>query len=259
MRGARGVLGRLGSVAGWAGRAALDALLPAQCLTCDVQVDAPGQLCAACFGRTQFVTEPCCDRCGAPFDAAGQGGVLLTCETCRIRPPAWRQARAALRYDDQTRRIVVPFKYHDRTEIAAALAPHMARAGAALLRRADVLVPVPLHRMRLLSRRYNQAALLAGAVARLAGRPAALDALRRTRSTRQLAHMAQDTRDAEVAGSIAVRPRRLARIAGAQVVLIDDVLTSGSTANDCARALLAAGAAGVDVLVAARASDMMTA
>ena len=256
---ARGFMRQVGAVARWTGRAVLDTLLPAHCLTCALQVEAPGLLCAACFGRTQFVTEPCCDRCGAPFDAAGQGGVLLTCETCRLRPPAWRQARAALRYDDQTRRIVLPFKYHDRIDIAAALAPHMARAGAALLRRADVLVPVPLHRMRLLSRRYNQAALLAGAVARLSGRPAALDALRRVRSTRQLAHMSQDVRDAEVSGSIAVRQHRLGRIVGAQVVLVDDVLTSGSTANDCARALLAAGAAGVDVLVAARASDMMTA
>ena len=256
---ARDAVRRVGSAARWAGRAVLDALLPAQCLTCDMQVDAPGLLCAACFGRTQFVTEPCCDRCGAPFDAAGQGGAALLCEACRARPPAGRPARAARRYAAQTRRLVRPGKYHDRTDIAAALAPHMARAGAALLRRADVLVPVPLHRMRLLSRRYNQAALLAGAVARLSGRPAALDALHRVRATRQLAHMSQDTRDAEVAGSIAVRPRRLARIVGAQVVLVDDVLTSGSTANDCARALLAAGAAGVDVLVAARASDMMTA
>lgn len=255
---ARMALQRAGAVAGWAGRAALDALLPAHCLTCDVQVDAPGQLCAACFRQTQFVTEPCCDRCGAPFEAAGQGGAALTCEACRVRPPAWRRARAALRYDDQTRRIVLPFKYSDRPEMAAALAPHMARAGAALLREADVLVPVPLHRLRLLSRRYNQAALLAAAVARLSGRPAVLDALRRTRATRQLAHMSQDKRDSEVAGSIAVRPRRLARIAGARVLLIDDVLTSGATAGDCARALLAAGAAGVDVLVAARASDMMT-
>lgn len=248
-------------MAGWIGRAALDVLLPPQCLTCDAQVDAPGQLCAECFGRTAFITDPCCGRCGAPFEAAGQDAryraAALTCGKCQEQPPPWGRARAALRYDDQTRRIVLPFKYGDRTEIAKALAPHMARAGSALLRGADVLVPVPLHRLRLLSRRYNQAALLAQALSRLSGRPAALDALRRTRATQQLAHMSPKSRDAEVAGAFAVRPRRLARIEGAQVLLIDDVLTSGATAAACARALLAAGAAGVDLLVAARASDMM--
>lgn len=244
-------------MAGWAGRMALDVLLPPQCLTCDAQVDAPGQLCADCFGRTAFITDPCCDRCGAPFEAAGQGAAAITCAKCQEHSPPWRHARAALRYDDQTRRIILPFKYGDRTETAKALAPHMARAGSALLRGADVLVPVPLHRLRLLSRRYNQAALLAQALSRLSGRPAALDALRRTRATRQLANMSPNTRDAEVAGAFAVRPRRLARIEGAQVLLIDDVLTSGATAAACTRALLEAGAAGVDLLVAARASDMM--
>lgn len=254
-------LRRAGQVAGWVGRAALDVLLPPQCLTCDAPVDTPGQLCATCFGLTAFITDPCCDRCGAPFEAAGQGtkqgAAVLTCGKCQEHPPPWRRARAALRYDDQTRRIVLPFKYGDRTETAKALAPHMARAGSSLLRVADVLVPVPLHRLRLLSRRYNQAALLAQALARLSGRPTVLDALHRTRATQALAHMSPRARDAEVAGAFAVRPRRLARIEGAQVLLIDDVLTSGATAGACARALLAAGAAGVDLLVAARASDMM--
>ena len=153
-----------------AGRAALDVLLPPHCLTCDSPVDAPGQFCPACFARTGFVTAPLCLTCGVPFESAGQGGLAGTCEGCRAHPPAWGAARAALRYDDQARRILMPFKYGDRVETARALAPFMARAGSALLAAADLLVPVPLHRRRLLSRRYNQAALLAQSLSRLRAR-----------------------------------------------------------------------------------------
>ncbi|MCW3475888.1 double zinc ribbon domain-containing protein, partial [Limobrevibacterium gyesilva] len=165
------------------GRLALDLLLPAQCLTCDAPVDAPGRLCPACFRATGFVTEPCCARCGVPFAHAGQGGPERLCQRCRDEPPPWDRARGALRYDAQSRRIVLPFKHGDRTEFAAGLAQMMARAGAALLRDADLLVPVPLHRARLIARRYNQAALLARALARIAARPVLPDALRRTRVT----------------------------------------------------------------------------
>lgn len=239
----------------WAGRIALDALLPPHCLTCDSPVDAPGQFCPACFGRTAFITTPLCISCGTPFEAAGQGGLDSVCEGCRAYPPAWGAARAALRYDDQARRILMPFKYGDRIEVSRALAPHMARAGAALLREADLLVPVPLHRRRLLSRRYNQSALLAQVLSRLSGRPAVLDALRRVRATAVLGHRSGAQRRAELAGAFQVRASRVPILTDARVLLVDDVLTSGATAEACARVLLAAGAARVDVLAAARVSD----
>jgi ComF family protein len=235
-----------------AGHAALAVLLPARCLTCDAPVDTPGQLCPPCFNATSFVIDPCCIRCGQGFAHAGEGGLAMQCQPCTANPPAWRQARAALQYDGQAGRIILPFKHGDRVETARALGRHMARAGAALLREADILVPVPLHPRRMRARRYNQSALLAQAVARLSGRPVALDALRRVRATRSLQGQSAADRAAEVAGAFAVTPARLARIAGARVLLVDDVLTSGATANGCARTLLAAGAAAVDVLVAAR-------
>src|SRR5271168_306343 len=179
-----------------AGRAALDLLLPPQCLTCDAPVDAPGRFCPDCFRHTGFITEPCCQRCGVPFAHASQGGMEKLCPGCRDHPPPWDRARAALRYDAQSRRIVLTLKYSDRTEHAAALAPMMARAGAALLRDADLLVPVPLHRRRLIARRYNQAALLANAVARYAGKPVLPDALRRTRVTMPLGDLSAEERAA---------------------------------------------------------------
>lgn len=236
----------------WTAALLLDALLPPQCLTCDAPVGAPGQFCSACFRRTQFVTDPCCAGCGLPFGAAGQGGASGHCAECRAEPPPWTTARAALLYDDQARRILLPFKHGDRVETARALAPHMARAGAALLREADWLVPVPLHRWRLLGRRYNQSALLAQALARLTGRPTVLDGLRRIRPTASLGTLSRRDRRAEVAGAFLVRETRRAQLADARVLLIDDVLTTGATAGACARALLAAGVARVDVLAAAR-------
>ncbi len=238
-----------------AGRQVLDVALPPRCLTCDAGVGAPGHLCAECFKITEFVTDPCCLVCAAPFDHTGQGGAAMTCADCLADPPHWHRARAALRYNDQARRILLPFKYADRVEIAQALALHMARAGAPLLQQAELLVPVPLHRRRLRSRRYNQSALLARAVGRLAGRPAVVDALCRVRATETLQGKSVPERAAIVADAFAVRPARLAQITGRHLLLVDDVLTTGATANACARTLLTAGAAQVDLLVAARVPD----
>ena len=236
----------------WAGQGALDLLLPPACIACDRPVDAPGLLCPACFRATGFITPPCCVTCGAPFDATPLAGTEGLCRSCQIAPPDFDRARAALRYDGGARRLILPFKRGDRVELAKALAPMMARAGAALLARADLLVRVPLHRWRLFRRRYNQAAVLAHALTRLSQVPALPDALARTRSTASLGGKGAAARRAEVDGVFAVRPRRRARIEGRRILLVDDVMTSGATASACARALKAAGAASVDVLAAAR-------
>jgi ComF family protein len=235
-----------------AGRLALDLLLPPHCLTCDQPVDAPGQFCPACFDKTRFITTPCCPRCGIPFEARRRTDCPTECPTCQADPPPWGEARAALRYDDQTKRIILPFKYGDRVEMARALAPMMVRAAGDLLRQADWLVPVPLHRRRMIARRYNQAALLAQAVSRLAAKPALLDALRRVKPTSPLAELSPARRAAEMADAIAVRAQRRVMLQDSRVLLIDDVLTSGATARACVHALRGAGVARVDVLAAAR-------
>jgi len=246
-----GVAGRLVR----AGRLVIDLLLPPRCAACDNPVSVHGQLCAACFMGTHLIGAPLCIRCGVPFASAGQGGAEGFCPGCLQHPPVFRQARAALRYDEQARRLILPLKHGDRVELAAILAPLMLRAGAVLLEHADVLVPVPLHRRRLLQRKYNQAAVLALAVGQLAGRPVVADALLRTRRTAPLDDKSPQERAREVAGSFGVRPSRLKRIVGQTVLLVDDVMTSGSTANACAAVLLAAGATAVDVLLAARVPD----
>ncbi len=233
-------------------RATLDLLLPASCAGCATEVAAPGQLCAACFGAMNFIAEPLCWRCGLPFSSRELADGRRPCHGCAADPPGWDRARAALLYDAAAKTLILPLKHADRQENAAALALHMHRAGAALLAGADLLVPVPLHRWRLLHRRYNQAVLLAASLARRTGLPTLPDALARIRPTSPLGSHSAAGRAAQMQGAIVVRPARRIRIAGRRVVLIDDVLTSGATARACATALRAAGAAGVDVLVASR-------
>ena len=211
-----------------------------------------GLLCSSCFRTVSFITEPCCSRCGVPFGSAALAGL---CRSCIERPPVFRRARAALRYDEAARRLILPFKHADRMELSAVLAPYMARAGTELLAAAEILVPVPLHRARLFRRRYNQAALLAHALGRAARRPVTLDVLRRVRGTTPLGAKSAEERAVVLAGAIEMRPSRAAGIAGRRVLLVDDVMTSGATANVCAAVLLGAGAAAVDVLAAARVPD----
>lgn len=243
MRAGLGIGGRL-----------LDLLLPPHCPTCDRVVDQPGRFCAACFRQASLIVAPCCVRCGVGFDSQEAAGLSRSCVGCLDQPPPWRFGRAAFAYDEFSRRLVLPLKYGDRTENAAFLGAHMIRAGRTLLEDCDLLVPVPLHRRRLFSRRYNQAALLAQAVGRHAGRPVMVDALARVRQTAPLVGQSPAARRAAVASAIEARPNRLAALQGRRVVLVDDVLTTGATAAACTEALLAAGTASVDVLAAARTS-----
>jgi ComF family protein len=238
-----------------AGPFLLDWLLPPHCPTCDARVAHQGLMCGPCFARVSFITAPMCDHCGVPFQSAQQGGADHLCPSCRDHPPLFRRARAALRYDQHGRGLILPFKHADRLELAPVLASLMIRAGSGLLAGADILIPVPLSRGRLFQRRYNQAAILALVISRLADVPAQADALIRIRRTAPLDDKSPDQRAREVAGSIGVRPGRESSIKGKSVLLIDDVMTSGATANACTETLLRAGAASVDVLLIARVPD----
>jgi ComF family protein len=245
------IASRLGSIAA----AALDLLLPPTCMLCPESVDAPGLLCGMCFGELTAAGEPCCRCCGVPFDLAWHAAEGGLCQRCIDTPPPFEHARAALIYDKASRRLVLPFKHGDRIEFAAILARLMARSGAAQLSETDVLVPVPIHRRRLFVRRYNQAALLAQALGTMSGRPVLVDALARVTATQTLDGKTAAERRDEVATAFIVRRRRVSLLEGRRILLIDDVMTSGATAGACSEVLLGAGAASVDVLVAARVPD----
>ncbi|MGB8402408.1 ComF family protein [Bradyrhizobium sp.] len=233
-------------------RLALDIALPTLCVACREPVDGEG-VCAECWSKLSFIAKPFCPRLGIPF-VYDPGPELLSMEAI-ANPPAYARARAAVRYDDVARTLVHALKYQDRTDLAPAMGRWMARSGQELLEDADVLVPVPLHWRRGWSRRYNQSGALARVISRQSGVKLASEALRRVRATEQQIGLSRAQRASNVQGAFKVAADRGSDIAGRRVVLIDDVLTSGATTDACARALLRARAAQVDVLVFARVVD----
>ncbi|NBC33487.1 MAG: ComF family protein [Alphaproteobacteria bacterium] len=234
-----------------AARGLLDLLLPPQCLACRERTEAAGALCAECWLRLHFIGPPLCTRCGLPFDYEQPGEAV--CGQCHRDPPFYSRARAALVYDDASRPLLLGFKHADKTYAAPALARWLHQAGAGLLAEADLIVPVPLYWLRLWRRRYNQAALLAHALGRIGGVPVAADLLVRRRPTRSQGGLSRAARFRNIRGAVAVRPGGAERLAERTVLVVDDVMTTGATLNECARILLNAGAASVDVLTVARA------
>jgi ComF family protein len=247
----RGALSACRGAWAHAAKLALDIALPTLCVACREPVDGEG-VCSECWARLSFIAPPFCPRLGIPF-VYDPGPGLLSMEAISD-PPAYQRARAAVRYDDVARTLVHALKYQDRTDLAPSMGRWMARAGRELLEEADALVPVPLHWRRGWSRRYNQSGALARARAAKRGE-STTEALRRVRPTQQQIGLSRSQRASNVQGAFKVAADRSADIQGRRIVLIDDVLTSGATADACARALLRAKAAQVDVLVFARVVD----
>jgi ComF family protein len=231
-------------------RRVLDVALPPLCPSCRSPLGDGVGLCAACWSKLSFIEKPFCARLGIPF-TYDPGPGLLSMEAI-ASPPAYDRARAAVRYDDIARALVLSFKYGDRLDLAPMMGRWMARAGRELLAGADALIPVPLHWRRLWSRRFNQSAALAGAISDMTDVQVLHEALKRVRATPQQVGLSKSERADNVQGAFRVPPDRKAQVAGRRLVLIDDVLTSGATVDTCARALLRAGAAHVDVVVFAR-------
>ena len=247
---ATAIVGLQTFVAGLA-RSGLDLVYPPGCLACGRAVSRQEGLCSACWRGMRFIERPFCERLGTPF-AQDLGPGLLSPEAL-AEPPAYGRARAVARFEDGPARLLIHrLKYGDRVELARPLGRWMARAGADLLADADVIVPVPLHRRRLWSRRFNQAAALAAEVARVCGVPSDPLLLARIKATATQVGMTRAQRRDNVQGAFRVPDIAAARLGGRRVLLIDDVLTTGSTLNAAARVLLRSGAASVDVLVFAR-------
>ena len=238
-----------------AAAAALDLALPRRCLACGVTLAAgppAAGLCDACWRQVRFLAAPQCARCGDPFDQPAPAGA--ECGACLAAPPPYDRARAVMAYGPVSGAMVQGFKHGDRTHAAPTFGAWLARAGADMVAAADLVVPVPLHRRRLHRRRYNQAAMLAAALCRHVDRhggaaPAmAANGLIRVRATPSQKGRGPAARAANVRGAFAVA----ADVAGRQVLLVDDVFTTGATAGECARRLRRAGAAGVTVLTLAK-------
>ena len=253
LRGAFGrVAGRAVDALGAVSRIGTDLVFPPTCLACRKAVATTNALCPACWSGIRFIERPFCERLGTPF-ALDLGADGLLSPEAIAQPPVYARARAVAHFDDgPARRLVHRLKYGDRLELARALGAWMARAGDGLLSEGDLLVPVPLHRVRLARRRFNQSVLLARVVSKHCGLPLDLDVLERAKQTPPQVGLTRTQRGLNMQGAFRVAPERRLSIEGRAVVLVDDVLTSGATANAAARALLRGGARRVDVLVFAR-------
>lgn len=230
----------------------LKLIFPPQCASCGALVEAPHGLCGACWRETPFLIGLVCDLCGAPLPGE-DGETPEICDDCLTIERPWDRGRAALAYRDTARRLVLALKHGDRLDLVPATVGWLHRAAAPLLSDGPLVVPVPVHWRRRIARRYNQAALLANALARRSGCAVEPRALIRSRATPIQDGLGLDARFANVHGTIGPHPVHGARMAGANVLLVDDVMTSGATLGAAAEAARAAGAASVSVAVLARA------
>lgn len=223
---------------------------PPQCALCRDLVDHGAPLCGSCWAGTPFISGVVCDSCGTQLMGENDGSDAL-CDECIAAPHAWRRGRAALEYRDNARRLVLAFKHGDRQDLAAPMAQWMVRAARELTHANSLLVPVPLHWMRLVRRQFNQSATLANAIGRQMSLEVCPDALIRTRRTPAQSGTLE-ARHANLDGALRPSPRRGPALAGRDVVLVDDVMTSGATFAAATHACLSAGARHVSVLALAR-------
>ena len=232
-------------------QALLHLVYPPQCLTCDAQVTTDFGLCPTCWRDTPFITGLTCTKCGLPLPGEDTAAEVL-CDDCLTIARPWGQGRAAMLYGNNGRKLVLALKHGDRIDLAKPAARWMLRAAAPMLLPQMLVAPVPLHWLRLLKRRYNQAALLSSGVAQLAALQHCPDLLQRRHSTGNQDGRSRDQRFANMAEALSVHPRRQHLVRDRHILLVDDVMTSGATLAAAAEACLAAGAIGISVLVMAR-------
>ncbi|HEY0116428.1 MAG TPA: ComF family protein [Allosphingosinicella sp.] len=229
-------------------RQVVDFALPPRCAGCGSVAAAPGAFCFDCWSKLDLLGPPCCERCALPFEYATMGEAL--CAGCIASPPDFDRLRAAVAYGELARTVALKLKYGRRPGMAVTMAGFMARHLEAFDE--PLLCPVPLHRWRIWRRGYNQSALIAAALAKRNGLDHRPDLLLRTRATPPLKGMSPSERRLAVRGAFRVGERHRERVKGRNILIIDDVFTSGATANACARVLRKAGAGQIGVLCWAR-------
>ncbi len=229
---------------------AVDMVLPPRCPMTGDLVDRQGMVSPEAWRKLAFIGDPHCESCGIPFEYGMEEGGK--CLACLEHPPVFGRARAALKYDEASRGVILGFKHGDKTYAVASFVPMLRQAGRDVLAGADVLIPVPLHPYRLIRRRYNQAAMIGQELSKAIDIPHWPLALRRIRPTVTQGHLSAEARLKNVKKAFAVNPKFEVVLKGRRVVLLDDVFTTGATVSECTKVLLKSGVASVDVLTVAR-------
>ena len=222
----------------------LDILLPPVCGACNCPVSKPATLCAECFSKIHFITEPRCQICGRPFEFDIKGECI--CAKCLMKRPLFLKARAAVQYDEISKNIILPFKHANRLDLLPLIVKLMRPAADTLMPETDVIIPVPLHWFRFLKRKYNQSNELAYRLAKIYHKTYLPSTLKRKRATPSQGHLTPAERKRNVTNAFKItKPNQ---VKGKRILLIDDVLTTGATANECTKILLNAGATQVCLL-----------
>ncbi|MCB1510501.1 MAG: ComF family protein [Hyphomicrobiaceae bacterium] len=238
-------------------RAVADTLIPPLCLSCHRPLADHDALCAKCWSEISFIRAPVCDRLGIPlpYDPGSTDGAPLLSAAAIANPPDYDRARAVAHFDGVVRDLIHGLKYADRHDARRLFGNWLAVSASELLADAELLVPVPLHARRLLARRFNQSAILASELARRCGVPLRVDVLQRRRHTASQVGLTRDQRRQNLQGAFHVPDAARRHIEGRTVLLVDDVITTGTTINACARTLKRAGASRVDVVAIAMVTD----
>ena len=237
----------------WLGPA-LDYALPPRCPACGDIVGDVDAFCTPCWQSIDYIGDPLCRICGAELPSRAMGEEAR-CGACLADPPPFERARALMRYGEVGRTLAHKLKYSRRVSLARVMAAQMQRLLALPDDVDAILVPVPLHRWRIWSRGFNQAALIGRHLSRRTALPLETGLLRRTKNTPPLHSLAPRARQTAVKGAFALAPDAKVKIAGKRVILIDDIWTTGATASACARVLKSGGAAHVEIICWTRAGD----
>ena len=226
-------------------------ILPNRCLLCSRVIDSENSVCSVCFEKITFITEPYCQHCGTPFISHIEQNGNMLCVECLTHKDSFRLCRAAIEYDEFSKKLLLDFKFADHIENKKLFAKWLLLAGKDIFAAgADVIIPVPLHYTRLLKRKYNQSAILAKELSVLTEIPAEYNVLKKIRRTLPQTKCNSAERKRNVKGAFGVSSSE--KIKGKRVILIDDIYTTGSTMKECAKVLLKAGAKSVDALTVAK-------
>ena len=228
-----------------------DLVFPPACSGCGRLVQVNRALCAQCWSELRFIERPYCDVLGRPF-SHDLGSGFLSAEAI-ANPPDFDRLRSATVHETIARRLVHSLKYKDRVDLAPMMAQWMIRASDDTLERADAIIPVPLHRFRLLSRKFNQAAELARHISAITAKPYLTTTLVRSKRTKRQVGLGAKAREDNVRGAFRVTEEGKAQVFGKRIILVDDVYTTGATVNAAARSLRRAGATDITVLTFAMA------
>lgn len=226
-------------------------IFPQQCCLCKNYLSDNGSFCLSCAGKFNLITDPKCDCCGFPFEFRLKNKkTKLLCPKCLKKPYKFDKAVATVHYDEFSKKIILPLKHGDKTQYAKSIASMMSMSGRALAMESDFIIPVPIHLTRMLKRKYNQASLIATYLSKIYSKPVLYSTLLRAKSTKSQGHLSERERKQNVSGVFSVKHPK--KINGKNILLIDDVFTTGATVNECAKVLKKNGANKVFVLTFAR-------